>query len=64
MTVEFFVSGLALYPSEEAAAHAGPHPLLDDDGFAVVVHAEPDDHHSQPIGGAGARIACAAIGGE
>lgn len=36
-------------------------PLLDADGSALVIHAAPDDHTSQPIGGAGARVACAAI---
>lgn len=36
-------------------------PLLDADGSALMVHAGPDDHHSQPIGGAGARLACAAL---
>ena len=35
--------------------------LLDADGAAVVVHQNPDDHASQPIGGAGPRIACAVI---
>ncbi len=35
--------------------------LLDGDGSALVVHANRDDHMSQPIGGAGARVACAAI---
>ena len=35
--------------------------LLDSDGSAIVIHAGPDDHHSQPIGGAGTRIACGAI---
>jgi superoxide dismutase, Cu-Zn family len=35
--------------------------LLDADGSALVVHASPDDYKSQPIGGAGARIACAVI---
>jgi Cu-Zn family superoxide dismutase len=36
-------------------------PLLDADGSALVIHAAPDDHLSQPIGGAGARVACAVI---
>jgi Cu-Zn family superoxide dismutase len=39
-------------------------PLLDADGSAIVVHAGPDDHSSQPIGGAGTRIACGAITAE
>jgi Cu-Zn family superoxide dismutase len=36
-------------------------PLLDADGTALIIHAGTDDHVSQPIGGAGARIACAAL---
>lgn len=35
--------------------------LKDADGSAVVIHASPDDHMAQPIGGAGARVACAEI---
>jgi Cu-Zn family superoxide dismutase len=35
--------------------------LLDSDGSALVIHANRDDHMSQPIGGAGPRIACATI---
>lgn len=35
--------------------------LLDDDGSALMIHANPDDHKSQPIGGAGPRIACGVI---
>lgn len=58
---EIFRSGVHLRPSEEAAAVNGPFPLFDDDGFAVVVHANPDDHISQPIGGSGDRVACAAF---
>ena len=41
---------------------AGDRPALQDaDGSALVVHASPDDGVTQPIGGAGARVACAAI---
>jgi Cu-Zn family superoxide dismutase len=35
--------------------------LRDTDGSAVVIHANPDDQMAQPIGGAGARVACAVI---
>ena len=35
--------------------------LLDEDGSAVIIHENPDDHLSQPIGGAGGRIACGVI---
>lgn len=35
--------------------------LLDADGSALIIHAAADDHISQPIGGAGARVACAEI---
>ena len=35
--------------------------LRDADGSAVVIHANPDDHMTQPIGGAGARVACGEI---
>ncbi|HEY0647297.1 superoxide dismutase family protein [Phenylobacterium sp.] len=35
--------------------------LQDADGSALVIHAAPDDHQAQPIGGAGARIACGEI---
>lgn len=45
--------------------HAAPigdrQPLLDADGAALLIHAGADDHRSQPIGNAGARIACAAL---
>jgi superoxide dismutase, Cu-Zn family len=35
--------------------------ILDPDGAALVIHENPDDHLSQPIGGAGARLACGVI---
>ena len=63
-TAEIFNATVALYASEESAAAAGPHPLMDEDGFAIVVHENADDHETQPIGGAGARVACAAVGAQ
>lgn len=35
--------------------------LMDADGSALVIHASADDHTSQPIGGAGARVACGVL---
>ncbi len=35
--------------------------ILDYDGAALVIHERRDDHYSQPIGGAGPRIACGVI---
>jgi Cu-Zn family superoxide dismutase len=37
--------------------------LLDADGSAIVIHASPDDYSTQPIGGAGARVACGVVTG-
>ena len=36
--------------------------LLDEDGSAVIIHENPDDHMAQPIGGAGGRIGCGVVG--
>ncbi|MBA2127431.1 superoxide dismutase family protein [Hyphomicrobium methylovorum] len=46
---EMFVPGLSL---------TGENAIYDEDGSAVVIHASADDHITQPIGGAGARVAC------
>ena len=35
--------------------------LLDEDGSALIIHEAEDDHMTQPIGGAGARVACGVI---
>lgn len=35
--------------------------LKDADGSAIVVHENADDYATQPIGGAGARVACAVV---
>jgi Cu-Zn family superoxide dismutase len=51
-----------LYSTLVSLQGAGNRPaLLDADGSAVVIHADPDDYMSQPIGGAGDRVACAPI---
>lgn len=57
---EIFRSGVDLAETE-AGASQGHATLLDRDGFALIVHEGPDDHVAQPIGGAGARVACAAV---
>lgn len=35
--------------------------LADEDGAALIIHQNRDDHLTQPIGGAGPRVACAVI---
>lgn len=37
--------------------------LLDEDGSSFIIHENADDHVSQPIGGAGGRVACGVIEG-
>ncbi len=39
----------------------GPAPLLDEDGSTLIIHENRDDHITQPIGGAGGRVACGVI---
>lgn len=51
--MQFFKAGVFL--------DKGDGPLLDTDGTAIVIHANEDDQLSQPIGGAGPRIACGLV---
>jgi len=53
--VELFSQLASLHGSGGRAA------IFDEDGAAFVIHEQRDDHYSQPIGGAGARIACGVI---
>ncbi|MGN6207623.1 superoxide dismutase[Cu-Zn] [Asticcacaulis sp.] len=51
-----------VYSTFVSAREGGKLPaLMDADGSAVVIHAMADDYTTQPIGGAGVRVACAAL---
>lgn len=45
----------------DAALRGGPNPILDGDGAALVIHAQPDDYRTDPSGNSGARIACGVL---
>lgn len=41
-----------------ATLRGGEHSIVDGDGAALVIHADPDDYRTDPSGNSGARIAC------
>lgn len=53
LKAEFFTDRLSISGGDAA--------LLDEDGSAVMVHADADDNASDPSGEAGARIACGVV---
>lgn len=53
--------GVGEYYTSLVTLDDGPAGLLDADGATVIVHQRTDDHFTQPIGGAGGRIACGVI---
>ena len=55
-------TGQLHYHVRRVTLGAGPASLLDADGTAVVIHANPDDNTTDPTGNSGGRIACGIIG--
>jgi Cu-Zn family superoxide dismutase len=53
LTVEFVTDRVTLDEGDTA--------VLDDDGAALVIHADADDYMTDPAGNSGNRIACAVI---
>jgi Cu-Zn family superoxide dismutase len=53
LAVEFFLPDVRLKGGEKA--------LLDQDGSALVIHAQEDDYRTDPAGNAGDRLACGVI---
>lgn len=47
--------------STKVSLEKGEHALLDENGSTFIIHEAGDDHKSQPIGGAGGRVACGII---
>ena len=50
--------GTAEYAIADASVTGGSAALLDEDGAAIVVHAQADDYRTDPSGNSGGRIAC------
>lgn len=49
------------YKTSNVTLRSGPTSLFDQDGSAIVIHANPDDYVTDPTGGSGDRIACGVI---
>lgn len=54
VSVKVSMHNLTLQPGK-------PNSLLDGDGSALVIHADPDDYKTDPSGNSGDRIACAEL---
>ncbi len=51
--VEYAIPGVTI--------RGGQHAIVDVDGAAIVIHADPDDYRTDPAGNSGARIACGVL---
>jgi Cu-Zn family superoxide dismutase len=54
LDAERLATAVVLLPGAQAS-------LMDDDGSALVIHANADDYISQPSGGGGPKVACGVI---
>lgn len=64
MTDRFSLGAPEVAATEEAGdvgAMAAAPSIFDDDGAALVIHAQPDDYMTEPSGDSGDRIACGVI---
>ena len=53
--------GYLYYVTDRFTLSPGPASLFDEDGSALVIHANPDDQVTDPTGNSGGRIACGVI---
>jgi superoxide dismutase, Cu-Zn family len=67
---DIFGTGIMVAPDGSARARDasdrfslahGPARLFDEDGASIVIHVGSDDHHTDPTGNAGGRIACGVV---
>ncbi len=53
--------GYLYYVTDRFTLSPGPASLFDEDGSALVIHADPDDQVTDPTGNSGGRIVCGVI---
>jgi Cu-Zn family superoxide dismutase len=53
--------GRADVVTEDVTLSAGVHSLFQAAGTSLVIHADPDDEHTDPAGNSGPRVACGVI---